>query len=302
MASTIISDIREKIRNGNPVTRLIIINTAVFLLISIFRILSFLSGESAVLNSIENFLHEALAFPVSLSGLLHRPWTLITYMFTHVALMHIFWNMITLYWFGQILSEYTSQRKIIPLYLMGGILGALVTVLLISVVPVLQPFIGTPLIGASAGVTAIIIAAATLVPEVRMNMMFIGPVKLLYVAIFVIFIDVLNLSSYDNIGGNLAHLGGALMGYLYIVQYKKGKDMANPINRFFDWIGGLFGGSSRGRMKVVHKRTVSDEEYNYMQNVNQRQVDAILDKISKSGYESLSKTEKDILFKASNKK
>jgi len=302
MASTIISDLREKIRNGNPVTRLIIINTAVFLLISIFRILSFLSGESAVLNSIENFLHEALAFPLSFSGLLHRPWTLITYMFTHIKLMHIFWNMLSLYWFGQILSEYASQRKVIPLYLMGGILGALVTVLLISFIPILQPFIGIPLIGASAGVTAIIIAAATLVPEVRMNLMFIGPVKLLYVAIFVIFIDVLNMASYDNIGGNLAHLGGALMGYFYIVQYKKGKDMANPINRFFDWIGGLFGGSSRSRMKVVHKRALSDEEYNYMKNVNQKQVDAILDKISKSGYESLSKTEKDILFKASNKK
>jgi membrane associated rhomboid family serine protease len=254
------------------------------------------------MRSVEDFLKELLSLPLSFEGLLYRPWTLITYMFTHFALMHIFWNMISLFWFGQILSEYTSNRKIIPLFLLGGIMGALLTIIIISFVPSLAVYQGAPMIGASAGATAIIVAAATLVPEVRMNMLFIGPVKLVYVAMFVIFIDILNLASYSNIGGNLAHLGGALMGYLFIIQYKKGKDMAKPINRFFDWVKGIFGNSSRGKMKVVHKRHVSDEEYNQMKNINQRQIDAILDKISKSGYESLSKTEKDILFRASNKK
>jgi hypothetical protein len=177
----------------------------------------------------------------------------------------------------------------------------LITILLITVVPPLHIYLGAPLIGASAGVTAIIVATATLVPEVRMNLMFIGPVKLIYVALFVIFIDILNMASYNNIGGNLAHLGGALMGYLFIIQYKKGKDMAKPFNRFFDWIGSLFKGNSGTKMKVVYRKTMSDEEYNYNKIVNQKQVDAILDKISKSGYESLSKSEKDILFKASKK-
>lgn len=302
MANTIINDIQQKIRNGNPVTRLIIINVAVFLVISIFRILSFLSGESGFVHSLEDFLKEILSLPISFEGLLYRPWTLITYMFTHFALMHIFWNMISLFWFGQILSEYTSGRKIIPLFLLGGIVGAIITIILITVIPSLTIYQGAPMIGASAGVTAIIVAAATLVPEVRMNLMFIGPVKLIYVALFVIFIDILNLASYNNIGGNLAHLGGALMGYIFIVQYKKGQDMAKPINRFFDWVTNLFGGGNKSKMKVVHKRKMSDEEYNMIQNVNQRQVDAILDKISKSGYESLSKTEKEILFRASNKK
>lgn len=302
MASSIISDIQQKIRSGNPVTRLIIINVAVFLVISIFRIFTFLSGEASVLNSTEAFLQETLALPLSFGGLAHKPWTLVTYMFTHIALMHIFWNMISLFWFGSILGNYTSNRKIIPLYLLGGIAGGIITIILITVVPTLHSDLGVPLIGASAGVTAIIIAAATLVPEVRMNLMFVGPVKLFYVALFVIFIDVLSVASYTNIGGNLAHLGGALMGYIFIVQYKKGRDMAKPINRFFDWISGIFKGSSRGKMTVVHKRALSDEEYNYMKNVNQKQVDSILDKISKSGYESLSKAEKDILFRASSKK
>jgi membrane associated rhomboid family serine protease len=302
MASTIITDIREKIRNGNPVTRLIIINIAVFLLLNIFRILTFLSGESNVMKSTEDFLHELFSLPLSFPGLFHKPWTLLTYMFTHLGLMHIFWNMISLFWFGDILAGYTSNRKIIPLYILGGLAGGLASILFVTFVPMLRGDLGAPLIGASAGVTAIIVAAATLVPEVRMNLIFIGPVKLLYVAIFCIFIDILNVASYNNAGGNLAHLGGALMGYIFIVQYKKGRDLGKFINRFFDWLGGIFKGSSKSRMKVVHKRAMSDEEYNQLKVVNQKQVDAILDKISKSGYESLSKSEKEILFKASGKK
>ncbi|MDF2438499.1 MAG: rhomboid family protease GlpG [Bacteroidota bacterium] len=302
MGNPIVNDIQQKIRNGNPITRLIIINAAVFLLISIFFIIFSVTGGEAAGRSIQRFFLEVFALPLSFEGLLHRPWTLITYMFTHLGVMHIFWNMITLFWFGEILSQYTSERKIIPLYILGGIAGGIITIALITFIPPLQRDLGAPLIGASAGVTAIIIAAATLVPEVRMNMMFIGPVKLLYVALFVIFIDILNVASFENIGGNLAHLGGALMGYLFIVQYKKGNDMAKPFNRFFDWLKSLGGKSGKGKMKVVYKRSVSDEEYNYQKNINQRQIDAILDKISKSGYESLSKAEKDILFKASNKK
>ena len=214
--------------------------------------------------------------------------------------MHILWNMVTLFWFGEILSQYTSAKKIIPLYLLGGIVGALVSIILIAVTPQLNMYLGAPMIGASAGVTAIIVAAATLVPEVNLNLMFVGPVKLIYVALFVIFIDILNVASYDNIGGNLAHLGGALMGYIFIVQYKKGRDMATPFNRFFDWIGSLF--KPRAKMKIVHKRKVSDEEYNSNKKANQQTIDMILDKISKSGYESLSKAEKEMLFKASGKK
>jgi membrane associated rhomboid family serine protease len=302
MANPLLNDIQLKIKSGNPVTRLIIINVIVFLFISIARILVFLSGESETAVSFEQFLLNNFSLPLSFSGLFHKPWTLVTYMFTHIAFTHIFWNLLTLYWFGQILSDYTSLKKIIPLYLLGGIAGALVTILLIAITPVLHIYMGAPLIGASAGVTAIIVGAATLVPEVRMNLMFIGPVKLLYVALVVIFIDVLNVASYNNIGGNIAHLGGALMGFVFISQYKKGRDFAKPFNYFFEWISRIFSRGNKTTMKIVHKKTISDEEYNYNKIVTQKQVDAILDKISKSGYESLSKTEKDILFKASTKK
>lgn len=302
MTNPILNDIKLKIKSGNPVTRLIIINVIIFLLISLVRVIVFLTGESSGAVSLERFFLNNMSMPLSFTGLLFKPWTLITYMFTHFAFTHIFWNLITLYWFGQILSEYTSLKKIIPLYLLGGFAGAIITTLIITITPALQIYLGAPLIGASAGVTAIIVAAATLVPEVRMNLLFIGPVKLIYVALVVIFIDVLNVASYNNIGGNIAHLGGALMGFLFISQYKKGRDLAKPFNRFFDWINGIFKGGNKSQMKVVYKKKISDEEYNYNKIVTQKQVDAILDKISKSGYESLSKTEKDILFKASMKK
>jgi membrane associated rhomboid family serine protease len=299
MANPIIEDIKLKIKSGNPITRLIIINVAVFLIISILRILLFLTGGS--ISIFVNFVIDNISLPLSLQGIIHKPWTLITYMFTHIEIFHILWNLITLYWFGQILSDYTSPKKIIPLYLMGGVVGALITILLFSVVPVFQPYLDSPMVGASAGITAIIIAAATLVPNYRINLMFIGSIKLIYVALFVLFIDILSVASYNNIGGNIAHLGGALMGYVFILQYKKGRDWTLWINRFLDWIKNLFKITPKSKMKVAYKRGVSDEAYNYNKKVTQEQIDVILDKISRSGYESLSKAEKEILFKASNK-
>ncbi len=300
MANQIIEDIRAKIKSGNPVTRLIIINAAVFIIISVLRIILLLTGNWGTFAHFVDFVISNITLSLNPEGL-YKPWTIITYMFTHIEIFHIFWNMITLFWFGQILLEYTSSKKIIPLYLLGGIAGAIFTWLIYISIPGLQAPGGNQLLGASAGVTAIIVAAATLIPEFRMNLLFVGPVKLIYVAIFVIFIDVLNIASYSNIGGNLAHIGGALMGYVFIVQYKKGRDMAKPFNRSFDWITGTFRRSGSPRMKVVHKKGVSDEEYNASKIVTQKQIDAILDKISKSGYESLTKTEKDILFKVSKK-
>jgi membrane associated rhomboid family serine protease len=300
MANQVIEDIKFKLRSGNPITRLIILNVVVFLFLSLLRILLFVSGKSLLMYEINDFFVSNLTLPLSFSGLISRPWTLITYMFTHIDLMHIFWNMITLFWFAKILSDFTSSNKIIPLYLLGGIIGALLTICLIEFVPMFHLLKNVPLLGASAGVTAIIIASAVLVPNFQINLLFVGGVKLIYVALFVLFLDILNVASYSNIGGNLAHLGGALMGFIFIQQYKNGNDLAKPFNRFFDWIKNR-ANTNRAKMKVAYKRTNKDEEFNYQKKVTQEKVDEILDKISQSGYESLTKEEKDILFKASNK-
>jgi membrane associated rhomboid family serine protease len=300
MANQLIEDIKYKIRNGNPVTRLIIINIAVFLILGIIRILTFSSGESSTMASAEEAIRNNLSLEMNWQGFFSKPWTLITYMFTQWFLQHLIWNMIVLFWFGEILSQFTNPRKIIPLYLMGGLVGGLFALVIISVLPLFNVYKDFQLIGSSGSVVAIVVAAATLVPNYRTTLPFIGPVKLLYVAIFVIFINILDVASYANIGGNLAHLGGALMGFFFIWQYKRGNDLAKPINQLRDWSGRTFskGGS---QMKVVHKRKVSDEEYNYSKAQTQKLVDEILDKISRSGYESLTKEEREILYKASKK-
>ena len=114
MSNPIIEDIKLKIRSGNPITRLIIINVAIFLIIGILRILLFLTGGTGAFAEFVNFFIKNISLPLSLQGIIHKPWTLITYMFTHIEVMHILWNLITLYWFGQILSDYTSPKKIIP--------------------------------------------------------------------------------------------------------------------------------------------------------------------------------------------
>ncbi len=297
----IIEDIKTKIKSGNPVTRLILINVTVYLFISLLRIINFVSNESDLVLS---FTHSAISFfsfSISFSGFLHAPWTIITYSFSHIDFMHLLFNMLTLYWFGEILLRYTSSKKIIPLYIFGAIAGGLFSMISIESLPALLVFKGLPMVGASASVTAIIVAAAILIPNYKLNLFLIGEVKLIYVAAFTIFISFLNVAAYTNVGGNLAHLGGALMGYIFISQYKKGKDLSKGINLFFDWLKKIFKTQSKSTMNVVHKRSFSDEEYNYNKKMQEQKVDEILDKISKSGYESLTKSEREFLSNVNKK-
>lgn len=301
MANIIIEDIKAKIKSGNPVTRLILINVIVYLFISLLRIINFLSNESDLVLSFTHSVISFFSFPISFSGFLHAPWTIITYSFSHIDFMHLLFNMLTLYWFGEILLRYTSSKKIIPLYVFGAIAGGLFSLISIEALPALIIFKGLPMVGASASVTAIIVAAAVLVPNYKLNLFLIGEVKLIYVAAFTIFISFLNVAVYTNVGGNLAHLGGALMGYIFISQYKKGKDLSKGINLFFDWINKIFKTQSKSTMNVVHKRSISDEEYNYNKKMQEQKVDEILDKISKSGYESLTKSEREFLSNVNKK-
>ena len=301
MANPVFEELKNKIKSGNPITRLIIINIAVFIFFILLQIIYDATDKSSSSSFFIQAFVESISFPLNINTLLHSPWSLITSMFSHGEILHLFWNMITLYWFGKILSDYTSEKKIIPLYILGGISGAIVTFLIVNTIPALAVYQSKFIMGASASVTAIIIASATLVPNVKINLLFIGPVKLLYVALFVIFIDILNISMQASLVGNLSHLGGALMGFLFIVQYKKGVDMSKGITKFLDWLSGLFKSGPKSKMNVAYKRKVSDEEYNYNKKMEQDTIDKILDKISKSGYDSLSKTEKEILFKASGK-
>ena len=289
-------DILRAFRAGTSLTRLIYINIAVFLVIVVVSIIAFLLDNPAL--SVKAV--DLLSVPASLKALLVRPWTIITYMFTHKDIWHILFNMLWLYWFGRIFLEYLDQRKLVAVYLLGGICGAIVYVLSFNIFPVYKVMLAESVaIGASASVMAIVIAIAAYVPNYTINLLFIGRLRIIYVAL-VIFILTSAVDFSVNSGGKLAHIGGALFGYLFTLNIRKGRDIGKGINRIIDFFATLF--KPRSKMKVTYRKPATDYDYNKIKTEHQSRINHILDKISKGGYDSLTKEEKDILFKESQKK
>jgi membrane associated rhomboid family serine protease len=243
---------------------------------------------------------DLLSVPASLKGLLSKPWTLITYMFTHKDILHILFNMLWLYWFGRIFLEYLDQRKLVAVYLLGGISGAIVYVLSFNVFPAFSGIVSESVaIGASASAMAIVIAIAAYVPDYTIQLFLFGRIKIKYMALAIFLLTTI-MDFSVNSGGKLAHMGGALFGYLYTLNIRKGRDIGQGINRIIDFFATLF--KPRKRMKVTFKKPASDYDYNKIKADHQAKINLILDKISKGGYDSLTKDEKDTLFKESQKK
>lgn len=290
----IADQIRETFKRGSSLIKLIYINVAVFLAIKILQVLAFLFGFSGV----SSFLVPWLAVPSDLGTLITRPWTLFTYMFLHEGFFHILFNLLWLYVFGRIFLMYLSEKRLLSVYLVGGLAGAALYILAFNIFPAFQQVVSVSLaLGASASVMAIVIAISVYVPNFSINLLLIGPVKLKYIAIFTIILDVLSIPS-SNSGGHIAHLGGAIFGYFYIAQFRKGKNLTRGFDRFMDNVFALF--KPRPRFRVTHKqnRPKTDLEYNREKAKRQEKINKILEKISKKGYESLTKEEKEILFKA----
>ncbi len=289
-------EIKKTFRTGSNLTRLIYINVAVFLIISLAVIIGFLLNNPLIDSTVLDYL----AIPASFRILLVRPWTLITYMFTHKDIWHILFNMLWLYWFGKIFLEYLDQRKLVAVYLMGGICGAIVYVLSFNIFPAFTGVVSDSVaIGASASVIAVVIAIAAYVPDYTINLFLLGRIKIKYVAM-AIFILTSFMDFSVNSGGKLAHIGGGLLGFLYTVNLRKGRDIAKGFNRIIDFFATLF--KPRKKLKVTYKKPVSDYEYNKIKSDQQAKINVILDKISKGGYDSLTKEEKDLLFRESQKK
>jgi membrane associated rhomboid family serine protease len=281
---------------GSSLTRLIYLNVAVFIVISVVSIIAFLLDNPAI--SVKAI--DLLSVPASLRTLLAKPWTIITYMFTHKDIWHILFNMLWLYWFGRIFLEYLDQRKLVAVYLLGGISGAIVYVLSFNIFPVFTGIVAESVaIGASASVMAIVIAIAAYVPNYTIHMLLLGRIRIIYVAL-VIFILTSAVDFSVNSGGKLAHIGGALFGFLYTLNIKKGRDIGKGINRIIDFFATLF--KPRKKLKVTYKKPASDYDFNKIKAEHQAKINQILDKISKGGYDSLTKEEKDTLFKESQKK
>ena len=291
-------------RPDNGLMKIIVINTVIFLFLLIIEVPLKLTGQ----YDWYQFLVLQLSVPSHLGNFLVKPWTLFTYFFTHTGFFHWLFNMLFLYWFGRLIVEYLGNRKLVSLYVLGGIFGGLLFLLLYNIVPYFEDRVAiSTMLGASAGVLAVVVGAATLVPNYTFVLFLIGPVKIKYIAILQVFLSYINMAG-ANAGGEIAHLGGAAIGFLFIKQLQKGSDWGKPVWAVLDFFKGLFNRSSR--IKVSHSnRSATRSAYNantgrtinVEPRADQDEIDAILDKISASGYESLSKEEKQKLFNASKK-
>jgi membrane associated rhomboid family serine protease len=289
-------DIKSTFRNGSSLTRLIYINIAVFILLTLSAVIGFLLNNQGISDQILNLV----SVPSSVKALVLRPWTIITYMFVHKDVWHILFNMMWLYWFGIIFLEYLDQRKLVAVYLLGGLSGAIVYILSFNVFPAFTGLVADSVaIGASASVMAIVIAIAAYVPDYTINLLFVGRVKIKYMAL-AIFILTSVMDFSINSGGKLAHMGGALFGYLYTINLRQGRDLGKKLNKILDSLATIF--KPRKKLKVTHKKPATEYEYNKLKTEEQKRINIILDKISKGGYDSLTKEEKETLFRESQRK
>ena len=277
MAKSFIDDLK----NSSTLVKVIVANVLIFL---VANMMYHIGGARAFVGY--------LAISPELGEFGRRFWTAFTYMFFHLELGHLFWNMLWLYWMGKIFTEYMGSKRLIGVYILGGLSGALLFLGLSQVF-----YLGIGLLGASAGVMAIVVAAAVHRPNYIVHLLLIGPVRLKYIALTSFLLTSL-IDFSANTGGKVAHIGGALFGVLFGMQYTKGRDLTAWLTRIGDVLAKR---KRRSHLKVEYKRKVTDEDYNASRVVEQQVIDAILDKISKSGYDSLSKREKEILFRASNK-
>ncbi|OFX68910.1 MAG: hypothetical protein A2X12_05200 [Bacteroidetes bacterium GWE2_29_8] len=287
----LLHELKKLFKTGNIITKIIIVNISVFAVVNIVNLFAFLLAKQS------NVFMDILALPAYLPKLILRPWTILTYMFFHVDIIHILFNLLIFYWFANIFKEYIGEKKILLNYLIGGIFGGVLYILFYNIFPVFDPYLRQSLaLGASASIYAIVIAISTYIPDYKLNLMFVGPVKLKYIALIYIAIDLISIPK-GNAGGHIAHIGGALWGFIYALNLKQG----NNLLKAFDNLEFNFT-KRKSNLKVKYKRPINDYEYNSERAERQKQTDIILDKIAKSGYSSLSSQEKEFLFNQSSKK
>lgn len=283
----------KNFKQWDALVKLIVINGAVFLFFALIAVFEKLFNVTFF-----NF-NSFLAVSSDIRFFLFHIWTLFTYMFVHYALLHILFNMLMLYWFGKIFLMYFTSKNLVALYILGGFAGALLYVVSYNTIPYFILQGSSFLVGASASVTAIIFASAFYNRNLEVRLLFIGSVKIIYIALAIFVIDFISLGGESNIGGHIAHIGGALVGYLYAQQFLKGKDITKGLNKLIDIVVNLF--KKQPQMTIKHKKPLSDFEYNQRKHNESEDIDHILDKIKLSGYKSLNEDEKKRLFDASKK-
>lgn len=297
--ANILEEIKQSFNKGNYLTRLIYINAGVFLVVQLLSVVFYLLD-------ISNIWFTYLELPAFFHTLMKQPWSIITYMFMHRDLIHLIFNLLALYWFGKIFIDYFSQKQLVGLYIMGGIGGAIFYLIAYNITNTFQYNIFfSYLIGASASVMAIIFALVRYIPDEEINLALIGPVKLKYLGISMLILDIIGTTS-GNAGGSIAHIGGAVTGYLFgHLMVNSGKDITEPINKLITWVNDFFKRNKKPKFTIHKNTSKTDEEWNIENNnrkrENNEEIDRILDKIKKTGYANLSDEEKKKLFDLSNK-
>ncbi len=289
MANFIIEDFKNAWnKDNNALVKIILINVVVFVSASFIEIFLTLSGAG---DAFKLFINK-LMLPASFTTFITQPWSLISYFFLHLGFTHILWNMLFLYWFGKIIQDNVGNNAVISLYVLGGIIGGLSYMALFNIIPYYDNRISESLmLGASAGVFSIVAGSATLLPNYTFYLLFLGPIRIKYIALFYILLSFLDVTG-SNAGGEIAHLGGAMIGYLFIRQLQNGVNMGEGIINIINFF-------NKENNKKTEENYSPTEETKY--DISQDEIDKILDKISESGYSSLSKNEKEKLFNASKK-
>lgn len=305
MFRSILNDVRFQFQSGNSITRLIIVNVGVFLLITLFQFVILLTGgfdhhDGLFMKAVQYlFLSQDLAWDAK------HPWVIFTHMFTHISFFHLLFNMLVLYWFGRIAGDLLGDHRMLPLYLFSGIAGALIYL-------VASPLMydGSNMHGASGAIMGIVAAAGMTAPDYQMRLMFFGDVRLKYIVFGLLLIYFVSLVNMDNAGGQMAHFGGAAFGFFYVHMLRQGYDLTSGFRRMVSFFRKpTYRPPPLAKRKVimeVQQRSGSRQreirppaERTYIG--EQERLDSILDKIKKSGFDSLDEDEKQFLHDASQK-
>ncbi|WP_264549118.1 rhomboid family intramembrane serine protease [Flavobacterium sp. N2820] len=283
----ILDDLKLQYKTGGMVQKLIFWNIGLFLVFTLLDVV-------LKFSKIDFNYFDVVALSSNINTFLIKPWTIITFNFFHAGIFHLIFNLLILHFSGRLFNTYFTDKQLFGIYVLGGIFSGITFVLSYF-------FIGKAglLVGASGAIMAILIATTTYAPFMLLRIPLIGIVKLWHVAFVILFIDLIQLP-LENTGGHLAHLGGALFGFIYIKILQSGTDLTKPLSMFLDAIVNIFKPKNKTPFKKVHRNTTKNvvNSSTSKKDFTQKQIDDILDKISKSGYDSLTKEEKEFLFKA----
>ncbi len=291
MFKSIFREIQAAFDYGSMLTKVIIINVGVYIVMALIK--AFM--PDIYVTSVLPYL----ALPGDLTVLLHRPWTILTHFFLHDGFWHVAFNMLVLYWFGNIAGDLLGDRRILPVYIMGGLVGALFFLAFFQ----WSTMAGSMALGASAAALAIVFTAIITAPDYEMQLVLLGRVKIKYIGLAILFFDFINTASSSNAGGHIAHLGGALFGILYVWLLRNGTDLS----ALFDFnkykiLNKKKPAKQTSNLRISHKSTRLKERTHTVEKVNlELQVDMILEKIKANGYDSLTDEEKETLYLASKK-